>query len=126
MNNDFSGHSQNDNQPISNNSNRQIKNIFVKTLAIIGGIVVSIIILSIIVFSLVSSTSDKLVCKSDEGNITIMYNDNIIVGYTASNISYDLNRQKSIANQIGIDSYIAQFTIWFETNTTGTCSIKEK
>ncbi len=126
MNNDLSGHSQNDNQHMSNNFNRQVKNIFVKTLAIIGGIVVSIIILSIIIFSLVSSTSDKLVCKSDEGNITIMYNESTIVGYTANGISYDLNQQKRIANQIGIDSYISQFTIWFETNTTGTCSVKEK
>jgi len=75
---------------------------------------------------MVSSNSNKLICKSSEGNITIMYNDSTITGYTASNISYDMDSQKKVASQIGIDSYISQFKTWFETNTTGSCSKKQK
>lgn len=90
-------------------------------LMIIGGIVVGIIILVLVIFSFVSMTSKKLVCKSNEGNITIMYNKDSITGYTAKNITYDLDGQKSIAKQIGITEYLKEFTKWFETNTTGTC-----
>lgn len=93
-----------------------------KVLMIIGGIVVIITVLFIIMFVFTSATSKKLKCKSKEGNITLMYNDKTITGYTASNISYDLDGQKEIASQIGIDNYIDQFITWFETNTTGTCS----
>ena len=50
-----------------------------------------------------------------------MYNDKTITGYTANGISYDLDGQKEIAEQIGIDSYITQFKQWFSTNTTGSC-----
>lgn len=46
-----------------------------KTLTIIGGIVVGLVVLGVIIFFAVSATSKKLVCKSNEGNITIMYND---------------------------------------------------
>ena len=65
-----------------------------KILMIIGGFVVGIIILGVIVFSAISATSKKILCKSDEGNITIMYNDKTITGYTANGISYDYDGQK--------------------------------
>lgn len=65
-----------------------------KILMIIGGFVVGIIILGIIVFSVISATSKKMVCKSDKGNITIMYNNKTITGYTANGISYDYDGQK--------------------------------
>ena len=61
---------------------------------------------------------EKLVCKSKEGNITIMYNDNTITGYTAVGITYDLDGQKEIAKQIGVEEYIKA---WFSENMTGTC-----
>jgi len=51
-----------------------------------------------------------------------MYNDETITGYTSSNITYDLDGQKAIAEKIGIDAYIEQFSTWFEENTSGTCS----
>ncbi len=129
MNNNNSANNQNIEVPTANNLNEPVKkgnNIVVKVLAIIGGVVVGIVVLIIAIFSLVSAKSNKLICKSNEGNITIMYNDSTINGYTASNISYDLDGQKKIAKQIGIESYISQFKTWFETNTTGTCTVKEK
>jgi len=92
-----------------------------KVLMIIGGIVLGFAVLFIVIFAITSATSNKLVCKSDEGNITIMYNDKTITGYTANGISYDMDGQKKVAEQIGIDSYITQFKQWFSTNTTGSC-----
>lgn len=93
-----------------------------KTLTVIGSIVVGIIILGIIIFTIVSANSKKMICKSSEGNITIMYNDKTITGYTASGMSYDLDNQKEYAEQVGIDSYLSEFASWFSSNTTGTCS----
>lgn len=92
-----------------------------KILTIIGAIVVILVILFVAIFAFTSLTSKKLVCKSDQGNITIMYNDEKITGYTANNISYDLDGQQKIAEQIGIEIYLDQFESWFYTNTTGTC-----
>jgi len=92
-----------------------------KALMIIGGIIVAIVIIFAIAFFLVSSTSEKLVCKSDEGNITIMYNEDTITGYTASGLSYDLDEQKAYAEQIGVDAYLEEFKEFFASNTSGLC-----
>lgn len=92
-----------------------------KILTIIGAIVVGIVVIAVAIFAFTSLTSKKLVCKSNEGNITIMYDDNTIKGYTATNMSYDLDTQKQLAEQIGIESYLDQFETWFTTNTTGSC-----
>lgn len=93
-----------------------------KTLMIIGGVVVGLVLIGVIATVVVSSTSKKLVCKSDEGNIKIMYNDKTITGYTASGVSYDLDGQKKYAEQIGIEAYLDEFSTWFSTNTSGTCT----
>lgn len=93
-----------------------------KILMIIGGVVVGIIVFVVAIFFIVSSTSNKLVCESNEGNITIMYNDETITGYTAKGLSYDLDAQKEYAEKIGIDAYLDEFSTWFSSNTTGSCS----
>ena len=93
-----------------------------KVLRVIGGIVLLVVVLFITIFAITSATSDKLKCKSKEGNITLMYNDKTITGYTANNISYDLDVQKKLAEEIGVEEYLEEFTEWFEENTTGTCS----
>lgn len=99
------------------------KNKLVKILAIIGGLVVGIIVLIIAIFLIISANSEKLVCKSDEGNITIMYNEKGITGYTSSGFSYDLDGQKEYAKLVGIDAYITEFDAWFKSNTSGYCTI---
>lgn len=93
-----------------------------KVLTVIGGLFLGVVILIVIIFLITSSTSKKLVCKSNEGNITIMYNDKTITGYTANGITYDMDAQKKIAEEIGTESYISQFEVWFKTNTTGSCT----
>lgn len=102
------------------------KNKLIKILAILGGVVVRFIILFIVIFSITSASSEKLVCKSDEGKITIMYNNKTITDYTANGVSYDLDAQKEYAEQIGIDAYIKEFSNWFKNNTSGTCLIDGK
>ena len=92
-----------------------------KILMVIGGIVVGILVLGVVIFGVTSLTSKKLVCKSSEGNITIMYNDKIITGYTANGISYDLANQQKYADQVGIYAYMKKFSTWFSSNTTGIC-----
>ena len=133
MDNSMNFQQQNYNQNIQpqnaindNSSSQKKKNPIVKVLAIIGGVVIGIIVLAYLIISIVSANSNKLICKSNEGNITIMYNDNEIVGYTASGMSYDLDQQKTYAKQIGVKAYLNEFSTWFSTNTTGTCETKEK
>lgn len=92
-----------------------------KGLKIAGIVIGVIVILFIAIFTYTSLTSKKLVCKSDEGNITIMYSDKKIKGYTAKNIKYDLDGQQELAEIIGVEEYLDQFETWFETNTTGSC-----
>lgn len=101
-------------------------NKLIKILAIIGGIVVGLIILFIVIFAITSANSEKLVCKSSEGNITIMYNEKGIIGYTASGMGYDLDGQKEVAKKIGINNYIKEFNNWFTLNTSGSCTIDGK
>lgn len=92
----------------------------------VGGFFLLMIIIGIIVLVTALASSKKMVCESNEGNITIMYNKKNIIGYTADGMSYDLDGQKEIAKQKGIDNYITEFNDWFVTNTTGTCKINGK
>ena len=95
-------------------------------LMVIGGVVVVVGVLLFVIFTFVSSSSNKLVCESKEGNITLMYNDDKIVGYSAKNITYDLDQQQDYAKEVGIDSYMDEFSTWFESNTSGTCTKEER
>lgn len=97
-----------------------------KALMIIGGIVVVVAVIIFIVFQFASDASNKLICTSNEGSITIMYSDKTIVGYTASNMDFDMDGQTKIAEEMGIKAYIDEFNAWFSNNTTGSCVIEEK
>lgn len=93
-----------------------------KVLMIIGGIVLAIAVLGGIIFAVISLTSSKMKCTSSNGNITIMYNDERITGYSASGMSFDLDAQNIYAKQMGIEAYLDEFEDWFVDNTGGTCS----
>lgn len=86
----------------------------------IGGIV----FIFFVIFKTVDNSENKLVCTAPEGNITISYSGNEITGYHASNITYDMDDQKKVARQIGMEEYNKQFTEWFEQNTSGTCTVE--
>ena len=100
---------------------------------IITIIIVFILIVGAIVFALFKifgdaiNNSDKLVCTSNIGNITIFYNGNDINGYEATGqLTYNLDEQKEVAKIKGIDNYIIEFNSWFEKNTYGTCVNEKK
>lgn len=93
-----------------------------KVLKTIIGVVIGIFAIAIIVIAVVSITSKKLVCESEEGNITIMYNSKTIKGYRAKNMRYDLEGQREYAEKIGIEAYLDEFSEWFSNNTTGSCT----
>ena len=93
-----------------------------KVLMIIGGVVLGLVVLGVAIFFIFSLLSKDMVCKSPEGNITLMYSDKAIVGYTASGgLTYDLETQQKYAEEIGVEAYLDEFAEWFRTNTSGTC-----
>ncbi len=93
-----------------------------KVLIIIGGVVLGFAVLGIAIFAIVSLTSQKMKCTSSVGNITLMYSDNTISGYTATGMSYDFDTQKQYAQSIGVEDYLDEFEDWFEENTDGVCT----
>lgn len=87
-------------------------------------IVIPFLLLS--VFFLTGCGNDtKLVCDADEGNITLYYDEDSVNGYSANGFNYDMEEQNEYVTNIGMESYILEFTAWFEENTTGTCIVEE-
>ena len=94
-------------------------------IVIIVVVVLALVAVAVLFLLGVIGSSSKLVCESSEGNITLLYNEKEIVGYTSTGrLSYDLEGQKAIAERIGVEEYMYEFEIWFKTNTTGTCKRK--
>ena len=104
-----------------NNQKPKKKKTGLIVLAIIGGIVFVAIAVLVLLLIIGSMNSNKLVCTSPEGSITIMYSKSGLTGYSADGIVYDINAQKELAKQLGVDEYIVEFNDWFTSNTTGTC-----
>ena len=96
-----------------------------KIFLLIGIVIVVVIVLFFVIFSIVSANSDKLICKSSYGDITIMFNETEITGYVSNGISYDLDGQKEYARRVGINAYIEEFENWFFSNTSGYCTIND-
>ena len=92
------------------------KNPLFLILIVVAVTTIILVVIFMFLFSVVSSSSNKLECKSDIGNITILYNEEEIVGYNAVNISYDLDKQKEHAKNIGINAYLDEFYEWFTSN----------
>lgn len=95
-----------------------------KKLYLIGCAVVilAVIILNVVILINNNNGSKELVCQSDNGNITITYDGDTIIGYTSNGYTYDLLSEKSRAEQIGINKYLEEFSNTFNTNTLGTCT----
>ena len=92
---------------------------FIKKIFIGMGTFILVIVLLVV---RACSASKKMVCTSDNGNITLMYNDSSLIGYTSNGISFDLTSQQELAYEVGIDLYLESFNEWFTTNTSGTCT----
>lgn len=120
------------NNPVPNNKNNTTtpkkKSNPAIIIFIVLGVFVGLIVLVFVgifgIVGIISDSSNKFVCTSKIGSITLMYNDEEILGYTASGISYDLDQQKEYSKQVGVEAYLEEFNDWFEKNTSGTC-VKE-
>ena len=114
-------------QQMPNYDNQQKKksNPIKIVLIVIGGFILFFVLLFCVIFFGISGLSDKMVCKSNKGDITIMYTKKQLTGYVVKNgMDYDYDGQKEYANTIGVEAYLDEFESWFETNTTGTCERK--
>ena len=87
-----------------------------------GIVILAVILMNIFVFINRENSSNKLVCQSNNGNITIIYDEDTIIGYTAKEYTYDLLSEKNRAEQMGIDKYIKEFSNTYATSTLGTCT----
>jgi len=127
------GYDTNTGQPIYQNipkNNNKPSKVLIIVLIIVGiffflifiGIIVGVFALS----SLVSDNTNKLVCKSNEGNVTILYTENGVVGYTAVGIDFDLDSAQSEAYSMGVDNYLEEYKSNFESTTSGKCTYKIK
>lgn len=96
-----------------------------KNLLIIGGVIIGVIVFAVAIIIIMSFSSNKLVCESGEGDITIMYNNKTITGYKAVDLIYQFDEQKLYAEKIGIDKYIDEFSEWFSNNIDGSCKHKK-
>ncbi len=103
-------------------------------LGIIFGVLFLLIVIIVIVALLFVRSSKNvepidntkhLVCTSSEGKITLNYNDDEIIDYTADKITYNQESQQKLFEKYGAESYMEQFNTWFEKNTSGTCVIKD-
>lgn len=106
--------------------NEQKKSGLIKFLCIIGAIVIGFVLLFMLAFGLLSLGTEKLICKSSEGSITLNYDKSGIRGYTAVGMSYDLDGQQEYAKKVGIDAYLSEFSDWFSENTSGECTFDKK
>lgn len=95
-------------------------------LKLVFGLIIAIVIAIIVIFKSGATGPDKLVCKSDKGNLTIMYNKNELVDYEADGIDYDLDADKLEANKIGVEKYIIAMYSWFVDTKQGTCTVEGK
>lgn len=97
-----------------------------KKIITISSVIVIIIIVILGVLKLVFNGSEKLVCKSNEGSITIYYKKNKLEGYTKKGrFSYNLDEQEKIVEKIGIEKYLENFEEWFLSSfQNGKCEKK--
>lgn len=72
------------------------------------------------------SNRSSIVCTSNEGNITLYYNDKKIIKYEVDNIAFNLSKQNEAAEKLGMDEYIKQFNEWFTSSTSGSCKINSE
>lgn len=104
---------------------KELKEVNKWFLVVCGAVILSVVVMVVFVLVNDGDNSKQLVCQSNEGNITLVYDNNTVVGFTASTYTYDLLSEKERAEEMGVEKYIDEFASIFNTNTMGTCT-KEK
>ena len=95
-----------------------------KSVVIIIGGVVALIFLIIAITFISYSSSNKLICKSSIGNITLFHDETNITGFISRNIPFDKEGQKYYVTKVGLDKYLDEYQYWFLRNTDGSCERK--
>ncbi len=98
----------------------------VKILAIIGGVLVAIIAMIFIAFAIIRTSSNRIECKSEEKSLTVYFNNETIIGYSAKNVNFNIDTAKNTVNLSGIDDYVSTLQTWYETYVGGKCTITKK
>lgn len=96
----------------------------VKKIIIIAVIIILVlIIVGAVIIMMTSSQSsssienrNKLVCNSEQGNLTIFYNNENLTKYEADNLTFDIDGQNKIVDEIGVRTWIEDFSLWFRMN----------
>ena len=96
-----------------------------KFLTVVGGITVIAVIIGAGVVLVITLMRHKLVCTSDIGEITITYDDKNVIKYESNGFQYNLESQQKYVEEVGIDTYIKEFTDNFkEVTKGGNCTIE--
>lgn len=97
---------------------------FSQAISIICGVIVAVALIGIVIWGVIISRTRRLECTSSEGDITVMYDDHGVTGYSASTtFDFDLGHQQSYAEHVGIEAYLTEFEEWFLNNTgDGVCT----
>lgn len=91
-------------------------------LAIVGGIIA----VALINNSNDDRTTETSLSCTDGGDVTIkiIYNDNELLSYSASNVPFDFEKQKTLADLHGVEYVIMDFAYWFENHVQdGRCDL---
>ena len=68
--------------------------------------------------------TDQIFCESSQGSITIYFDDEDgLIGYTTKGFTFDLDGQKKVAKQFGMEAYKKNFNQFFVTTYNGTCKV---
>lgn len=98
------------------------KNIIIIALIIIG-ITISVLGVSFLFTNKPKQQYDKMICRSDYGNITVVYENNKIIEYQTEDLKDDDILPKEYVEKVGIDEFLKSFSDWFYLKKKGTCTI---
>ena len=80
----------------------------------------------IIALSIVKVSSNKILCKSDGKSLTVYYNNETIIDYSAKNINFNMDIAKNAISTVGVDNYISSLETWYELSASGKCKITKR
>ena len=81
-----------------------------------------LLVIAALVAVQLSNKKQKLVCNSDKGGFTIVYDKSTITDYSVDNMEYNFGEQESLIENMGIDAYIKRLSDWYHETTGVSCS----
>ncbi|MFI3260530.1 MAG: hypothetical protein R3Y13_02325 [bacterium] len=103
------------------------KNITVIVISILVTIFVVIPVMTIFVVSNIFGYLNEVLvtssmnCVASDSNIKIYYEGNQIVDFLAEKVIFDIDDENELVDQIGIETYLNNYSAWYEKNFNGKC-----